>query len=305
MCEEVEKTRSSQISQSAPSSQKAEKTGLVLEGGGFRCMFTTAILDVMMEHGLLPDGIVGVSAGSAFGCNMKSGQKGRALRYNQRFARSWRYTSWLSWLLTGNLVNARFAYHVVPERHDVFDGEAFWRSPIEFFCVCTDVDSGHPYYKQLTEVNYETLEWIRASASLPLASRIVRIGDRRLLDGGISDSIPLKFFQQRGYARNVVILTQPRSYRKKQMSIIGLLDFWLRRHPNVRLALDRRPEMYNEQLRYVAEQESLGRTLVLAPEESLGVADITRDPAEMQRVYDIGRAYALKHLDEIRAFMRP
>lgn len=266
-------------------------------------MFTAAILDVMMEHGLMPDGIVGVSAGSAFGVNMKSGQQGRALRYNKRFARDVRYTSWLSWLLTGNLVNARFAYHTVPTRHDIFDGEAFARSPIEFFCVCTDVDSGHPVYHQLTEVSHETLEWIRASASLPVVARIVRIGGRRLLDGGISDSIPLRFFQQRGYRRNIVILSQPRTYRKRQMGIIGLVDFWLRRHPNVRLALDRRPEMYNAQLQYVREQEALGETLVLAPDEPLNIADVTRDPAEMQRVYDLGRDYALRHLDQIRQFM--
>lgn len=267
-------------------------------------MFTTAILDVMMEHGLTPDGVVGVSAGSAFGCNIKSRQPGRALRYNKRFARSWRYTSWLSWLLTGNLVNARFAYHVVPTEHDVFDGEAFRKNPMEFYCVCTDVDTGRPMYHQLTEVSHETLEWIRASASLPVASRIVRIGDRRLLDGGISDSIPLQFMQQKGFHRNVVILTQPRSYRKQQMKIISLVSFWLRRHPNVRLALLRRPEMYNEQLRYVREQEQLGNTLVLAPDAPLGIADVTRDPAEMQRVYDIGRQYAMEHLHEICDFMK-
>lgn len=279
------------------------RTGLVLEGGGFRCMFTSAIVDVMMEHGLLPDGIVGVSAGSAFGCNMKSGQQGRALRYNKRFARSLLYTSWWSWLLTGNLVNARYAYHTVPTRYDIFDGEAFKASPMEFFCVCTDVDSGHAVYKQLTEVSHETLEWIRASASLPVVSRIVRVGGRRLLDGGISDSIPLRFMQERGYARNIVVLTQPRSYRKQQMRVIRFVDFWLRRHPNVRLALDRRPEMYNAQLDYVAAQERLGQTLVLAPDAPLGIADVTRDPDEMQRVYDIGRAYALRHLDQIRSFI--
>lgn len=286
----------------APGSER--KVGLVLEGGGFRCMFTAAILDVMMEHELQPDGIVGVSAGSAFGVNMKSQQPERALRYNKRFAHTWRYTSWLSWLLTGNLVNAKYAYHVVPTRYDIFDAETFKSNTLEFFCVCTDVDTGHPVYHQLTEVSHETLEWIRASASLPVVSKIVRIGKQKLLDGGISDSIPLKFFQNRGYERNIVILTQPRSYRKKQMKIIGLVDFWLRHHPNARLAIDSRPEMYNAQLDYIAEQEQLGQTLVLAPEEPLAIADVTKDPNEMQRVYDLGRAYAEKQLDEIRTFLQ-
>lgn len=279
------------------------ETGLVLEGGGFRCMFTAGVTDVMVEHGLLPAAIVGVSAGAAFGVNMKSGQPGRALRYNKRYARAWRYSSWLSWLLTGNLVNARFAYHTVPTRHDIFDGEAYAQSPIRFFCVCTDVDSGHAVYRELPEVNYEMLEWLRASASLPVVSRIVRIGKRRLLDGGISDSIPLRFIQQQGYGRNIVVLTQPRSYRKRQVGVIGLVDFWLRRHPNARLAIDRRPEMYNAQLDYVAEQERLGDTLVIAPDEPLGIADITHDATEMQRVYDLGRAMAERRLSDIKAFM--
>lgn len=280
------------------------KTGLVLEGGGFRCMFTAAITDVMMEHQLLPDAIVGVSAGSAFGCNMKSRQPGRALRYNKRFARSWRYTSWLSWLLTGNLVNARFAYHTVPTKHDIFDATEFQRNPLAFWLVCTDVETGQPVYHQLREVSHEALEWIRASASLPVVSRQVAVGGHRLLDGGISDSIPLRFLQQQGYERNIVILTQPRSYRKHRTRALDVAAWWVRRHPELRTALLHRPDMYNEQLAYVAQQERLGHTLVLAPDEPLAIPDICRSPHEMQRVYDIGRQYAIDHLPQLRAFMQ-
>lgn len=279
------------------------RCGLVLEGGGFRCMFTAGVTDVLMEQGLVPGGVVGVSAGAAFGCNIKSGQVGRALRYNLRFAHSWRYTSWASWLLTGNLVNARFAYHTVPTRHDIFDAQAFASSPVTFWLVCTDVDSGHPVYHRLDRVDHEALEWIRASASLPVVARIVRVGGHRLLDGGISDSIPLAFIQRQGFDRNIVVLTQPRSYRKQPSRAVSLACLWLRRHPNIRLALSRRHEMYNAQLDYVARQEALGHTLVIAPKEPLAIADITSDTAEMQRVYQLGRQAALSQIDHIRAFM--
>lgn len=279
------------------------KTGLVLEGGGMRCLFTAGILDVMMEEGISFDGMVGVSAGSAFGCNYKSRQPGRALRYNKRFSRCWRYTSWGSWLLTGNLVNARMAYHVVPTRYDVFDAEAFAANPMAFWLVCTDVDSGKAVYHQLEKVDHETLEWIRASASLPVVSRIVHLCGRKLLDGGIADSIPLAFFQRQGYVRNVVILSQPRSYRKRQKGYIHIVDFWLRRHPAIRKAMDERPDMYNAQLDYVAQQEQQGNTLVLAPDAPLNIADVSKSPDDMQRVYDLGRAYGRAHIGEIRAFV--
>ncbi|MBR7031101.1 MAG: patatin-like phospholipase family protein, partial [Prevotella sp.] len=118
------------------------KRGLVLEGGAMRGLFTAGILDVMMEAGIEPDGLIGVSAGAAFGCNYKSRQPGRALRYNKRFARDKRYCSWQSWWKTGDLYNAEFGYHIIPTQYDIFDDKAFEENPMEFYAVCTDVETG-------------------------------------------------------------------------------------------------------------------------------------------------------------------
>ena len=126
-----------------------KKRGLVLEGGAMRGLFTSGILDVMMEAGIEPDGLIGVSAGAAFGCNYKSRQPGRAIRYNKRYARDKRYCSWLSWLKTGDLYNAEFGYHIIPKIYDVFDDKAFEQNPMEFYAVCTDVETGLPVYKKL------------------------------------------------------------------------------------------------------------------------------------------------------------
>ena len=123
------------------------KKGLVLEGGALRGLFSAGVMDVMMEHGIRFDGIIGVSAGAAFGCNYKSHQAGRAIRYNKRFAREWRYCSVRSLLQTGDLFGAEFAYHIVPTQYDVFDNATFERDPTEYYVVCSDVVTGNPVYK--------------------------------------------------------------------------------------------------------------------------------------------------------------
>ena len=185
------------------------KTGLVLEGGAMRGLFSAGILDVMLENGLKTDGLIGVSAGAAFGCNFKSGQGGRAVRYNKRFCRDPRYCSWNSWLRTGDLFGADFCYHELPEKLDPFNCSAYERNPMEFYLVCTDVLTGKAVYRNCPKADSECFEWMRASGSMPLVSRMVPIGGGRYLDGALADSIPLRFFESIGYGKNIVILTQP------------------------------------------------------------------------------------------------
>ena len=275
------------------------KRGLVLEGGAMRGMFTSGILDVMMEASLEPDGLIGVSAGAAFGCNYKSRQPGRALRYNKRFARDKRYCSWLSWLKTGDLYNAEFGYHIIPKEYDVFDDKSFETNPMEFFAVCTDVDTGLPIYKKLEEGTPLTYDWIRASASMPLASRVVELEGKKVLDGGVADSIPLEYFESIGYDTNVVILTQPEGYVKEHNPFMPLMRIALRKYPKMIEAIDKRHIMYNRQLEYVRQAEKEGRCLVIRPEEKLPIGHISHDPDEMQRVYDIGVECGKKNLANI------
>ena len=125
------------------------KKGLVLEGGAMRGMFTSGVTDVFMENGIVFDGAVGVSAGATFGCNIKSGQPGRAIRYNKRFAGNWRYCSMRSFFLTGDMYGADFCYNQIPNKLDVYDVESYRKNPMEFYVVCTDVETGKPYYKKI------------------------------------------------------------------------------------------------------------------------------------------------------------
>lgn len=278
------------------------KKGLVLEGGAMRGLWTAGVTDVMMEHDIRPDGLIGVSAGAAFGCNYKSRQIGRAIRYNTRFAKDPRYSGWKSLLKSGDYFNAEFGYHVVPYEYDIFDTETFEKDPLEFTVVCTDVETGEAVYHQMDHVDYEELEWLRASASMPLASKIVEVGGWKLLDGGVSDSIPLEYYERQGYKRNVVILTQPLGYRKKHLALMPLMRLALRKYPHLLKALDERHLMYNCQLDYVAEAERLGRCLVIRPDEDIPIGHLSHDPQQMRLVYDMGRKVGERYIDKIKEY---
>ena len=279
------------------------KKGLILEGGAMRGLFTAGIIDVMMEHDVWPDGLVGVSAGAAFGCNYKSRQPGRAIRYNKRFARDSRYSGLRSLLTTGDYFNAEFGYHVIPRQYDVFDNAAFSQNPMEFVAVCTDVETGQPIYKRLTEATDTTYDYIRASASMPLCSKVVCLEGHKLLDGGVSDSIPLEWAEHNGYERNVVILTQPLGYRKTHTRLMPLMRIGLRRYPRMIEAMDRRYQMYNRQLDYVGQAEREGRCLVIRPDAKLPIGHVCHNPEQMERVYQIGREMGERKMNEIKRYL--
>lgn len=279
------------------------KYGLVMEGGAMRGLFTAGVTDVLMENGITFDGAVGVSAGACFGCNYKSGQRGRAIRYNLRFCRDKRYCSVYSLLRTGDMFGAEFCYHTMPDELDIFDYNEYNKNPMEFYVVCTDVETGKPVYKRLNTLDSEKLEWIRASASMPLASRIVEIDGRKLLDGGISDSIPLGFMERHAYDRNIVILTQPRDYEKKDSKSFSLIKRAYKKYPSLVKTYGNRPKMYNEQLKSIRQSESEGKAYVIAPPAPLPIGHVEHNPDKLLEVYRIGRNTAMKYLDEIMKFM--
>ena len=278
------------------------KRGLVLEGGAMRGLWTAGVTDVMMEHDIWPDGLIGVSAGAAFGCNYKSRQIGRAIRYNMRFSHDSRYSGVKSWLTSGNYYNAEFGYHTMPNVLDVFDNDAFNNNPMAFYVVCTDVLTGGAVYHQLTEATEDTYDWIRASASMPLASKVVELQGLKLLDGGVADSIPLEYFESIGYQRNVVILTQPAGYQKEHNKLMPLMRMALRHYPKMIEAMDRRHVMYNQQLEYVAQAEREGRCLVIRPTFKIPIGHISHDAKQMHFIYCLGRSVGEKYLSRIKDF---
>ena len=280
------------------------KTGLVLEGGGIRAIFEAGILDVLMEEGIEFDGVVGVSAGAAFGCNYKSGQPRRAIRYNLKYAKDPRYSSMRSLLSTGDLFNAQFCYHDIPEKLYPFDWDTFRANPMQFYLVCTDVETGKPVYHLCdNDDNWEMLEWFRASGSMPLVSRVVEIGGKKLLDGGISDSIPLRFMEEQGYERNVVILTRPATYIKQSNPMMRVMGRALRNYPATVEALANRHAVYNAEVAYVRQREAGKYAYVIRPETDIDVGRVEHDRFKIREAYKAGRKAGRRHLAGIRRFL--
>lgn len=279
------------------------KTGLVLEGGAMRGLFTAGVIDVLLENNITTDGMTGVSAGATFGCNYKSGQLGRTLRYNTKYCRDKRYCSFTSLLKTGDLYGADFCYRKIPFELDIFDVKAFRESPMEFYVVCTDIEKGEPLYYKLMKSDEHDLEYMRASASMPLASRVVELDGKKLLDGGMTDSIPLKFSQNAGFDKNLVVLTQPRAYVKHKNKLLFAMKILLRKYPALIKAMENRHDMYNAQKKYVFDEEARGNAFVIAPAVPLPVKRTEKNPQKLTEAYRMGRKAAEEKLTEIKSFL--
>ncbi len=280
------------------------KTGLIMEGGAMRGLFTAGVIDVFMENNIKFDGAIGVSAGAAFGCNYKSNQIGRAVRYNKKYCNDKRYGSIKSLLKTGDYYNAEFDYITLPEKLDKFDSDSFEKNEMEFYVVCTDADSGEAIYHKLSNGKREDIQWIRASASMPVLSKPVELDGKRMLDGGIADSIPIKWFQKNGYKKNVVILTQPEYYVKKKPGIAPFLHVLLKKYPSLIKKMDDRHIRYNETTKYIHEEELKGNIMVIRPETSLQIGKAEKNPNELERVYQAGRKEGKMRLDAVKHFLK-
>ena len=191
----------------------------------------------------------------------------------------------------------------MPERLDPFDEAAFAASPMDFFVVCTDVKTGEPIYHKCRTGDAEDVRWMEASASMPLAAKIVKIGHYGLLDGGVADSIPVRFFESIGYKRNLIILTQPKGYVKKKNKFLPAIRARYFRYPAFVEAVADRHERYNEITSYISMLEQAGQAYVIRPPIPLEIGAMERDPAQLRRVYETGRAVAQIQVEKIRDFL--
>ncbi|MBE5928927.1 MAG: patatin family protein [Lachnospiraceae bacterium] len=279
------------------------KKGLVMEGGAMRGMYTAGVIDVFMENNIEFDGAVGVSAGAVFGCNFISHQIGRVIRYNKRFCNDKRFCSLHSLIRTGDLFGVDFCYNEIPNNLDIFDTDTFSSSNTDFYVTCTDVKTGKPVYHLCTDGGAEDLTWMRASASLPIVSKDVSIGDSIYLDGGMSDSIPIKYFQEIGYDKNVIILTRHLEYEKKKNKFLPLIKLKYRKYPDFITAVSQRHIHYNDTLEYIKKEAAAGRVYAIRPSEPITISGTSRNPDELEYVYQLGRKDALSVLSDIKNFL--
>ena len=278
------------------------KTGLVLEGGGVRGIYTAGILDVFMENNLVFDGIVGVSAGAVHAVSYLSGQKGRSIRYYSKYCNDERFMSFRSFIKTGNIVGVDFCYHELPEKLDVFDNHAFMKNPTPLYVTVTNVDTGKPEYIHVNDA-VKQIDYIRASASLPFFSKIVEIDGKKYLDGGCSDSIPLSASKKLGFDKNVVILTRDINYRKKP-TMKALAKFLYRKHPAFSKVLLDRYSMYNNQVEETIKAEQDGDVFVFRPSSPLEIGRMENDAEKIRLVYNRGRHDAIQNMEKLKDWLR-
>ena len=274
-----------------------------MEGGAMRGMFTCGVLDVFMENGITFDAGAGISAGAVFGCNFKSGQIGRPIRYNKKYAKDKRYCSVWSWIKTGDMYGVDFCYRELPYELDPFDWDTYKENPLKFYIGTTNAETGEPEYYLCTGDEERDLKWMQASASMPVVSKIVEVDGKKMLDGGMIDAVPFKYMESLGYNKNVIILTQAKGYRKTQTRILPLAKISLRKYPKMIEVLKNRHFMYNKQMDELDAIEASGGSIVIRPPESLGIGRTESDPDELERVYQVGRKVAEEKLEEIKEFL--
>ena len=280
------------------------KVGMVLEGGSMRGIFTTGVLDTMLENNIEIDGIIGVSAGALFGINYFSKQKGRAIRYNKKYLGDKRYISTHSLLTTGNLVNKDFTFYKLTKELDPLDNETFMNSNKDFYVTTTNIETGEPEYLKINNV-YEQLEEFRASSAMPFASEIIEINNKKYLDGGISDSIPLDKCISLGYDKIILVLTQPLGFQKppldnKQLKMVKLK---YHKYPNLINSMQQRYIKYNNTLEKIIDLENKKEIFVIRPSKKINLDIKNTDPSKLDEIYNMGINDCDKIINDLKEYL--
>ncbi len=278
------------------------KLGLVLEGGGMRGVYTMGVLDYFMEHNLYTDGVIGVSAGACHACSYVSKQRGRAWRINERFLNDKRYMSMQSLIKTGDLFGADFIYNVIPNELEVFDYDTFHKSGMKLYAVCTDVESGKAVYAPCMDMKKD-IAYVRASASLPLLSKIVEVNGKKLLDGGVADSIPIQYFQNLGYEKNIIVLTQAKEYRKGKNNLMPIIKRTYRKYPEFVKAMQERHIHYNRTLDEINLMEKEGSVFVIRPSQPVEIGRLEKNMHALRALYEQGYQDAANHYEALLQFI--
>lgn len=279
------------------------KTCLILEGGAMRGMYTSGVLDVLLENNLHVDGIIGVSAGALFGINYCSKQIGRALRYNKKYIndKSVDYMSFKNLIKTGNLINKDFAFNELPFKLDIFDEKTFRKSKTDFYATITNVKTGKAEYVKIDNTEKQ-MEVFRATGAMPFVSQMVEIDNELYLDGALGDSIPIEKAKDLGYDKLIVVLTRPLNYKKKKpLQILAKIKY--KEYPYLIEAINTRYQKYNDTIEKIIDLENKKEIIVVRPTKDLKIKRIERNTDKLQEMYDLGVSDCKKLLPNIKSFL--
>ena len=278
------------------------EANLVLEGGALRGAFTAGVLDFFMDEGLLPRQVIGVSAGALNGFNYVAGARGRSLYLNTTYCTYWRYFSMRSFLISGNVFNARFCYDTLVNKLEPFGFEDYRTSPLDLIAVCSNVETGEAEYFDVTDPVAQ-IPYIQASASMPLVSRTLYIDGKRLLDGGICDSVPIEYSQRTGAKKHILVLTREAGFIKQPNGLLPLMRLRYLRYPRFYERLATRHIEYNRVYRLIAQLEQEGEIFVIRPPEPVQVVSMEHDPEKLFKLHAIGYEETSKSFEALKAYL--
>ena len=278
------------------------KAGLVVEGGGMRGVYSSGVLDFFIEKDLFFENNYGVSAGACHLCSYLAKQYKRAFRVNVDYLNDKRYCSVHSLLKTGNLFGAEMLYDIIPNELDLFDYDTYNKNESNFYVVITDINTGTPEYVKIGDLKKDII-YVRASSSLPLLAQNVKINDKEYLDGGISDSIPIKKSIADGNKKNVVILTRDSTYRKGKNSLMPIIKLKYKKYPNFVKSMADRYIVYNEILDFIKELENNGDVFVIRPKKPVNIGRTEKNREKLEALYNDGYNDAKDCYEELLKYL--
>ena len=264
-----------------------ENTALVLEGGGLRGVFTCGVLDCFMDHGVRFPFIVGTSAGACNGLSYMSGQRGRARCSNIDLMDKYHYVGFKYLLTQGCIMDYKLLFEDFPEKIIPYDYEAYFSNPTRFVMVTTNCLTGKAEYLEEKSSADRVMSIVRASSSLPFVTKITYVDGVPMLDGGIVDSILVKYALEQGYEDIVVVLTRNKGYRKKEGKMRAAKAFY-RKYPDLQKALYERNAIYNQTMDMIERLEEQGKITVIRPLKPVEVGRVEKDTAKLAALYDEG-----------------
>lgn len=279
------------------------KIGLVLEGGGMRGFYTMGVLDYLLDQQLMVDYVIGVSAGACHGVSYVSKQKGRSYRINTNYLGDKRYISFSNFIKTKSIFGMDFIFDEVPHQLDLFDYETFLNSPCEFKLAVTDVETGKPVYFDKTHLD-RNCTVLKASSSIPVFAPMVEYQNKKYLDGGTSDAIPVQKALDDGCDKVIVVLTRDRHYQKSPEKFRSVYKQVFKNYPNMISLLDSRHEHYNKTLSKLSELEQLGKVMIIAPSEPINISRFEKDIQNLHPVYELGREDVNKQFNQMLNFLQ-
>ncbi|WP_195336862.1 patatin-like phospholipase family protein [Paraclostridium bifermentans] len=279
------------------------KIGLILEGGGMRGIYTAGVLDFFIEKNIEVDITIGVSAGSCHASSYLSKQYKRAYNATVDYINDKRYLSFSNLIKTGSIFGMDFMFNKIPNELNIYDYDTFAKSKSKFVVVATNCETGSPEYFELKDLKKEII-YMQASCSIPMFANIVEIDDFKLVDGGVSDSIPIEYALNQGYKKNIVVLTRDITYKKNKQKFLSIVNRKYKKYPNLIKAIENRHLNYNKSLNLVNQLEKDGDVLVIRPKKPVNVSQIEKNAKKLTSLYEEGYDDAKELYDKILDFIK-